>query len=155
MQVLFPNGHAPLPAVPASGQLPWCPRVVLDLFLQLLSFHSLMVITLHTDAGYHTWSCFFSPWLLHTCKISACTTSTEAKYILICVCAAPAAGFLHLGPDNMLYIAKGFLSQQPISTKIIGERHCSEKQDATAKQCQWLQFISSRNDCNKRRKTTT
>lgn len=25
----------------------------------------------------------FSPWLLHTCKVSACTASSEAKYILI------------------------------------------------------------------------
>lgn len=55
-QFLFWNGQALLPAVPARGQLPWCLRVLLDLFLRLLPFHSLMVITLHAEAGYH--SCF-------------------------------------------------------------------------------------------------
>lgn len=82
-QFLFWNVQAPLLAVPARGQLPWCLRVVLDLFLQLLPFHSLMVITLHAEAGYHSCFFFFSPWLLYTSKISACTASIEAKYILI------------------------------------------------------------------------
>lgn len=82
-QFYFWNGQALLLTVPARGQLPWCLRVVLDLFFQMLPFQSLMVITLHAEAGYHSWW-FFSSWLLYTCKITACTASIEKKHILIC-----------------------------------------------------------------------
>lgn len=135
-QFLFWNGQAPLPAVPARGPLPWCLGEVLDLFLQLLPSPSLMVITLHAEAGYHSWV-IFAPWLLHTCKISACAPSTEAKQILIQLfCAVPAAGFLQPGPDITLYIAKQFLSQQPLPTRITGERYCRQKHDAIENHCQ-------------------
>lgn len=87
---------------------------------------------------------FFAPWLLPTWKISACAASIEAKCILIqLLCAAPAADFPQLDPDTTLYIAKQFLSQQPILTRTTGGRHSRQKHDAIKNQCQQLHLYQA------------
>lgn len=141
-QFYFWNDQALLLTVPARGQLPWCLRVVLDLFFQMLPFQSLMVITLHAEAGYHSWWFFFLLITLHLQNNSLHCINWDKTYFDL-LCAAPAADFLHLGPHNTVYIAKRILSQQLISTKVIWERFCSQNHDAIEKQCQKLYFLKA------------